>query len=156
VDEERDEFELALAKRLLASPLPTLGICRGMQILGVASGVQLIAHVPDVYGDAIAHRLDHPRRPIPHNIQLEPKSRLAAIMGDTAARVISWHHQAIKTVPDGWNVAATTADGLVEALEHSQHPWMVAVQWHPEMSPDVPGHQRLFQSLVAAAKTESS
>jgi putative glutamine amidotransferase len=58
VDEERDEFELALAKRLLANPVATLGICRGMQILGVASGVQLIAHVPDVYGDAIAHRLD--------------------------------------------------------------------------------------------------
>ncbi len=74
VDAERDAFELTLAKAALAKQIPVLGICRGMQMLGVASGAALIPHVPDVYGDAIAHRLDYPRRPTPHPLQLEANS----------------------------------------------------------------------------------
>lgn len=151
VDGERDEFELALAQMILTSEVPTLGICRGMQVLGVASGGELVAHVPEVYGEAIAHRLDHPRRPTPHPVQAEPASRLAQMVGAIAFDVVSWHHQALKAVPAGWTAAAYAADGLIEALEHRQHPWLMAVQWHPELSPESPVHQRLFQALVAAA-----
>jgi len=154
IDPERDEFELALAKGAIASTIPTLGICRGMQVLSVATGGALVPHVPDVYGETIAHRLDHPRRPIPHPVQVQPESRLAAIVGKTDISVVSWHHQAVKTVPDCWQIAAYAADGLVEALEHCQHPWMVAVQWHPELSPEDPVHQRLFEAFVQAAKGE--
>ncbi len=151
VDAERDTFELALAKAAIDSHIPVLGICRGMQILSVASGAELITHVPDVYGETIHHRLDHPRRPIGHAVQVSPTSRLATMLGESEIAVVSWHHQAIKTVPDGWTVTAQAADGLIEALEYRQHPWLFAVQWHPELSPDDPVHQRLFQALVAAA-----
>lgn len=151
VDAERDEFELTLAKAAIASQTPVLGICRGMQILSVASGASLIAHVPDVYGKTVNHRLDHPRRPIPHPVQVQPHSRLARMLGETDITVVSWHHQAIKAVPHGWTAIAQAEDGLVEALEHQFHPWMVAVQWHPELSPNDPVHQRLFQALVKAA-----
>jgi len=151
IDPERDEFELALAKSAIASAVPTLGICRGMQLLSVATGAVLVTHVPDVYGETVTHRLDHPRRPIPHAVQVQPESRLATIVGKTDLSVVSWHHQAVKTVPDRWRIAAHAADGLVEALEDCQHPWMVAVQWHPELSPEDPVHQRLFQALVQAA-----
>lgn len=152
VDGDRDQFELTLAKAALSATLPTLGICRGMQVLSVASGATLIPHVPDVYGDAIAHRLDHPRRPTPHPVQLETSSRLATIMGETEVMVESWHHQAVSSVPAGWYPAAYAADGLVEALERVDHPWMMAVQWHPELSPNHPAHQRIFQALVTAAQ----
>ncbi len=151
VDGDRDQFELTLATAALSAKLPTLGICRGMQILSVASGATLIPHVPEVYGDAIAHRLDHPRRPTPHPVQLEVGSRLARIMDTSEAIVESWHHQAVSAIPPGWQAAAYAADGLVEALERVDHPWMLAVQWHPELSPHHPAHQRIFQALVKAA-----
>jgi putative glutamine amidotransferase len=155
VDEERDQFELALAQLALTSSVPTLGICRGMQILGIASSAELVLHVPEVYGETIAHRLDHPRRPIHHLVQANPSSRLAAILGATEFEIVSWHHQALKAVPAGWQLVAQAADGLIEALEHQQHPWLVAVQWHPELSPEDPVQQRLFQAFVQASSQYS-
>lgn len=156
VDAERDDFELALAQMILKTQIPALGICRGMQVLSVASGAELIPHVPEVYGETIAHRLDHPRRPIPHPVQAQPNSRLAEILQAIEFEVVSWHHQAVKTVPLGWTPAAHAIDGLIEALEHQQHPWLVAVQWHPELSPESPVHQRLFQALITAASQKKS
>ncbi|HEY9884691.1 MAG TPA: gamma-glutamyl-gamma-aminobutyrate hydrolase family protein [Thermosynechococcaceae cyanobacterium] len=151
VDAERDAFEFALAKAALAKQIPVLGICRGMQMLSVASGAALIPHVPDVYGDAIAHRLDLPRRPTPHPLQLEANSRLAALMQAVHIDVMSWHHQAVKTLPSGWRVAAQATDGLLEAIECEHHPWAIGVQWHPELSPHDPAHQKLFRALILAA-----
>ena len=152
VDEERDSFELTLARQVLQRDLPVLGICRGMQVLSVATGASLVTHVPDVYGEQIAHRLDHPRRPTPHSAQVHPHTRLAQILQATQITVMSWHHQAIQSVPEGWLPAAQAADGVIEALEHQSHPWLMAVQWHPELSPQDPVHQRLFQGLVQAAQ----
>lgn len=152
VDPDRDEFELTLAKLALTREIPVLGICRGMQMLNVASGGDLIAHVPEVYGEEIEHRLDHPRRPTQHEVSIEPNSRLATILGTAEAEIVSWHHQAVQTFPSVWQVVAHASDGLVEALEHRQHPWMVALQWHPEMSSQDPAHQRLFQAFVEAAQ----
>jgi putative glutamine amidotransferase len=126
-----------------------------MQMLSVATGAMLVTHVPEEYGETVAHRLDHPRRPIPHDVQVEPESRLAQVAGKTAITVVSWHHQAVKKIPDCWRVVAYAADGLVEALEHQYHPWMLTVQWHPELSPEDPVHQRLFQGLVKAASKVS-
>lgn len=151
VDEERDSFELALARQALQKQIPVLGICRGLQILSVATGAQLVAHVPEVYGDQILHRLDHPRRPITHAAQVLPHTRLARILETTEITVMSWHHQAVRTVPEGWQLAAQAADGVIEALEHQHHPWLIAVQWHPELSPDAPVHRRLFQAFVQAS-----
>lgn len=151
VDADRDSFELDLAKAALTAAIPVLGICRGMQILSVASGAALIPHLPEVYGEQVIHRLDHPRRPIEHQVQVEAESRLAKILGAAEIPVVSWHHQAVQNVPVGWQVVATAADGLIEAMEYTQHPWMLALQWHPELSPNYPAHQRLFQNLIQAA-----
>jgi putative glutamine amidotransferase len=160
VDPDRDEFELALAKRALTTQIPILGICRGMQILNVATGGDLVPHVPDLYGDAIsstcpqgvAHRLDHPRRPTQHDVQVFSDSRLAQILGTEALTIVTWHHQAVRTFSTDWQLAAQAFDGLVEALEHQHHPWAIALQWHPEMSAQDPAHVRLFQALVEAAR----
>lgn len=156
VDDVRDTFELKLAKYLLTSQIPTLGICRGMQILAVASGAELLPHLPEIYGEQVVHRLDQPRRPIPHLVQAVPESRLALLLAaaefEAEFEIVSWHHQAIKALPDGWQIAATAADGLIEAMEYQPHPWMFAVQWHPELSPDDPVQQRLFRAFVSACK----
>jgi len=152
VDPDRDEFELALAKLALTSQIPILGICRGMQVLNVATGGDLVSHVPEVYGDAVAHRLDHPRRPTQHDVQVFSTSRLAQILGTETLTIVTWHHQAVRTFSTCWQLAAQASDGLIEALEHQHHPWAIALQWHPEMSAQDPAHLKLFQSLVEAAQ----
>lgn len=151
VDEDRDEFELALAKLAMSRKIPVLGICRGMQVLNVATGGDLVAHVPEVYGDHVTHRLDHPRRPFQHEVHIEPETQLANIIQDSTITVVSWHHQAVKNISPVWRVAAQADDGLIEAIEHQEHPWMLGVQWHPEMSLQFAPHPRLFQALVNAA-----
>ncbi|HLO48859.1 MAG TPA: gamma-glutamyl-gamma-aminobutyrate hydrolase family protein [Kamptonema sp.] len=151
VNAERDEFELALAKSAFSANIPILGICRGMQMLNIASGGDLIIHVPDAYGTNVFHRIDEPTSPVEHYIKLEPNSYLEKIMETTEIPVISWHHQAVGKVAPGWRIAATAPDGLVEAIEHESHPWMLAVQWHPEMSPKCSVNSRIFQAFVKAA-----
>ncbi|NER85330.1 MAG: gamma-glutamyl-gamma-aminobutyrate hydrolase family protein, partial [Leptolyngbya sp. SIO1D8] len=66
--------------------------------------------------------------------------------------VVSWHHQAIQTVPPDWRLAAQAPDGLIEAIEYLPHPWLLALQWHPEMS-IADGHQiKIFQAFIDAAQ----
>jgi putative glutamine amidotransferase len=153
VDAERDEFELALAEMVMAEGFPVLGICRGMQVLGVASGGNLVSHVPDHFGDDILHRLDNPRRPTAHTVAVTPQSRLAKVLKVTNTEVTSWHHQAVQSVSSGWSPVAYAPDGVIEAIEHRSHPWAIAVQWHPELSAHCPAQKALFHALVEAASS---
>ncbi|HTL89072.1 MAG TPA: gamma-glutamyl-gamma-aminobutyrate hydrolase family protein [Leptolyngbya sp.] len=152
VDHDRDIFEMTLVKLALMRDIPILGICRGMQILAVATGARLIQHVPDVYGTAIDHRLDHPRRPIPHDIEILPESRLFQLLGETHLKIVSWHHQSVAEVGSDWRLAARSSDGVIEAIEHLQHRFAIALQWHPELSMQDPAHQRLFRSFISACQ----
>lgn len=150
VDHERDQSELELTRHVLELEVPTLCICRGIQVLNVALGGTLIEHLPDEVGDAIAHRVP-PRNPTQHPISVEPGSRLADIIGQTEATTTSWHHQAIRRPAAGLEVVAHAPDGTIEAVEMPDHPWLVAVQWHPELTAaDDPGQQQLFDALVQA------
>ena len=157
LDEERDRFELDLARHVLHSEMPTLGICRGLQVLNLASGGdKLIPHVPDIFTD-IRHRLEPPdvqtrAQPTNHPVQVRPDSRLAAIVKVVQVPVVSWHHQAIKTCPPHWAIVAQAPDGLIEAIEHTRHPWMVALQWHPEMSIEDGYQLKVFQAFMSAAQ----
>ena len=156
VDQERDDFEFALAKRLIErADRPTLGICRGMQIINVASGGSLIQHIPAAMPNAIDHRQppDKPYGPIPHHATLTPSSHLAEVMESETVLTASWHHQAIERVAPGFQVVATASDGIIEAIELPSQPWLMAVQWHPELTAaeDV-AQQKLFDELVAQAK----
>lgn len=152
VDPQRDAFELTLARLVLNTDIPVLGICRGLEVLVVTSGGTLVSHIPDEYGEVVGHTRDHIHTS-EHRVQIMPESRLATMIGTTEATIVSWHHQAASTVPPGWRVTAYAADGLIEALEHEHHPWAIAVQWHPELSLNDPLQQRLFQALVKAARS---
>jgi len=155
VDPERDKFELALAEKVLQNSTPTLGICRGSQLLNVATGGKLIEDVPDEIGDSIPHRVDVGEAS-EHPVQIEQGSRLAEITGSNVVSVKSKHHQGMRTVPEVWRISAQAPDGVIEALEHKTHPWMLAVLWHPEISPEDPHHQRLFEALVEASSITNS
>ncbi len=146
---ERDEFELALARAAIALGAPTLAICRGLQIVNVARGGTLHGHLPDVVGDSVAHRASQ-LEAAAHSVRIAPASALAGVIdADRLASVPSWHHQAIDRVGDGVTPIAWAADGVIEALELTGMPALVAVQWHPEldMAPGGTG-KRLFEDLL--------
>lgn len=151
VNRERDRFELSLAKFALESDIPILGICRGLEILVVASGGKLVSHLPDEVGEKIMHRQTQ-SCPAEHNVHILPGTHLAQIMGAGETNVVSWHHQAASDIPNGWRLAATAADGVIEALEHQDHPWAFAIQWHPEISLNDTRQQRIFRTFVHTAQ----
>lgn len=154
VDAQRDALELALAKRIVELRAPTLAICRGMQVLNVALGGTLIEHLPAVVGEQVLHRAPL-REPTPHAVRVKAGSRLAAVAGATEFAPMSWHHQAIRQAAPGLEVVATAADGTIEAVELAGHPWLIAVQWHPELTAEKdPAQQRLFDALVKATQAK--
>jgi putative glutamine amidotransferase len=152
IDRGRDESELALVREALARGLPTLGICRGCQLVNVALGGTLIEHLPDEVGETVRHRGPQ-RSSVPHPVELVPGSRLASIVGREAAPPLSSHHQAIREVARGLEVVARAPDGTIEAVELRAQRFFVAVQWHPEESAhEDQDQQRLFDALVRAAR----
>jgi len=150
IDHERDAFELELAKKVFSLNLPVLGVCRGFQMLVIATGGNLITHIPEAPDSNIFHR-DENKNTIEHSVQITQNSRLAKIIGSNEAPVKSKHHQAVKTIGDEWQIVAHSSDGIIESIEHKKHPWMIAVLWHPELAPEDKRQQRLFKALVDAA-----
>jgi putative glutamine amidotransferase len=157
IDAERDESELALVQQLVARGTPALCICRGAQVANVALGGTLVEHLPDEVGEAVIHRAAPEAPAALHTVNVEPDSRLAEVMGQNEVRPVSWHHQAARDVAPDLRVVAQAADGTIEALEMPSHPWLIALQWHPEITAgDDPSQQRIFEALVAAAAVAQS
>ncbi len=151
VNQERDQFEIALTQRALDSGKPLFCICRGLQVLNVALGGTLLTHIPADIENAIAHR-QPPREPIQHSVEVEPNSQLAAVMQASQVNIASWHHQAIDTLASGLKVVAVASDGVIEAIEMPDKPHLLAVQWHPELTAEEDqSQQNLFKGLVDLA-----
>lgn len=151
VDQERDESELSLLHEIIArSEYPTLCICRGMQALNVSLGGTLYEHIPDIREDDI-HRAEDGGWTI-QGVMVDPDSFLAEVMESTYLATYSGHHQAIKELAPSVKIVATAPDEIIEAIEVPGHPWLVAIQWHPEMSAaEDPSQQRIFDQLVKTA-----
>jgi putative glutamine amidotransferase len=150
ISAERDGFEMKLARAALAvRDLPILCICRGMQLLNVALGGDLVAHIPDHFGDRVPHRRPE-RLPVEHDVRIDPTSRLGDILGATDLVVQSVHHQAVSRLGRGLRAVAWSPDGVIEAVESTDHGFLLALQWHPELGAlsDV-RQRRLFDELVA-------
>ncbi len=155
VDAERDATEIDYARRLVADGVPSLCICRGAQVLNVALGGSLVEHLPEEVGSAIPHRLPASEEPPRHEVEVEAGSHLAEVMGTLRPAPESRHHQAPRAVAETLRPVAWAADGTIEALEPlepGRHPWLLAVQWHPEATAEEDAsQQRLFDALVEAA-----
>ncbi len=144
VQEERDAFELALVRAAVGRGVPTLGICRGMQVLNVAYGGTVEQHLPDV----VRHE---GHRPVlgtfaDHEVRLVPGSLAARTAGSEVASVKSHHHQGIKEVGEGLAVTGrATDDQTIEAIEDPAHPFVLGVLWHPEEDEK----SRIIKTLVS-------
>jgi putative glutamine amidotransferase len=146
---ERDAFEIALARAAVERDLPTLAICRGLQVLNVARGGTLHGHLPDVVGEAVAHRRGQTEA-TSHPVRIARDTELARALGAAALpSVPSWHHQAIAQLGHGLEPIAWAEDGVIEAVALAAARRLTAVQWHPEldMAPGASG-RRLFEQLM--------
>jgi putative glutamine amidotransferase len=144
VDAARDGFELALARAAVARDLPLLGVCRGMQVLNVAYGGDLVQHL-DFGG---GHR-GEPGEWGGHDVVLVAGSLASRACGGARVGVTSWHHQALATVGNGLEVTGRAlADDLVEAVEDPRRRFVLGVQWHPEEDEA----DRVIAAFVAAAR----
>lgn len=153
VTPKRDAFELSLLKESLARELPILGICRGLQLINVAFGGTLIQDIPSVMERPIKHAQIIDRQEVVHEVLLEKESYLHNLWQLERLRVNSLHHQAIKKLGTGLSVAATSpADGIIEAIEHKDYPYLHALQWHPEsMAVHCSFMQTLFADFITVA-----
>jgi putative glutamine amidotransferase len=150
VDADRDDLELALAERVLDEGIPTLAICRGLQVVNTVLGGTLHPHLADAVESDVPHRAE-PKWSHTHVIDAEAGSLVAEVMGAEQVEPACWHHQAIARPGAGLAITAWSPDGVIEAVELAGHPWMIAVQWHPEMTAaDDQTQQRLFDGLVDA------
>lgn len=144
VQEERDAYELALVRAARERGMPTLGICRGMQVINVVYGGSVEQHLPDVLG--------HERhRAVPgvfsdHEVRLEPGSLAARAAGEEQSAVKSHHHQGVREVGSGLLATGRDAgDGSMEAVEDPKMSFFLGVLWHPEEDEN----SRVIEALVS-------
>ena len=143
---DRDAWELALVRAAIARDLPLLGICRGLQVLNVALGGTLVQHLPDVIG---SNRYSYGNATFTENpVITVPGTRIGGMLGDSLT-VKSYHHQAINHLAEGLTVSARGDDCIIQAVDIDGMSFGVAVQWHPEETPD---DLRLFTALIEAAQ----
>lgn len=151
---ERDRFELDLVRLAMARGLPILGVCRGMQILNVALGGTLWQDLGQRGLETLKHNQDAPRWYATHAVEVRPGTLLSGILGTTALRVNSFHHQAVRDPAPDLTVSAVAPDGVIEALEAPRAGFVLGVQWHPEamweMRDSVQG--ALFTAFIQAAR----
>ena len=152
LEPDRDEFEIALLHRALERDVPTLCICRGMQVMNVAFGGDLIQHLP-ADGRFMAHGVPSEAESLLHDVKLLAGSRIAEAAGAEVVSSSSHHHQGIERLGNGLVATGWTEDGLVEAIE-AETGWMIGAQWHPEDTADSdPAQQALLDTLVRRARS---
>ncbi|POA28216.1 MULTISPECIES: gamma-glutamyl-gamma-aminobutyrate hydrolase family protein [unclassified Pseudomonas] len=128
INPKADQFELDLIRQGSTNNLPILGICRGMQLINIAFGGELIQ---DIGSGLHSGTVDNSVM-VSHPVTLTVGSRLQSIYLNCEVMIRSGHHQAISRVGEGLTVTARAADGVVEAIEANEKNWIVGVQWHPE------------------------
>ncbi|GCE24024.1 gamma-glutamyl-gamma-aminobutyrate hydrolase family protein [Dictyobacter kobayashii] len=152
-DPALDKLELHLARWAYQEDMPTLGICRGMQLMNVARGGTLYQDLDTGYENGLQHANWHlPRNQTIHSVSIDPDSRMYQILGSDEVLVNSLHHQAVKKLGDGVAASGLAEDGIIELLELPERTFMLGTQCHPEeLYHDNPIWARLFRSFVEAS-----
>jgi putative glutamine amidotransferase len=145
IDPTRFNGERSLYKAIDPA-MPILGICYGCQFLNVVRGGSLCQHLPDVVGT-----FEHTGGATQLYV-VDDESKLASVAGVTEVEGKSYHHQAIKEVGAGLRVVAKAEDETIEAIEATDRPWLIGVQWHPERTLEDDATRRLFRGFVDAAR----
>jgi len=143
-------LKLKVLQAAASNNKPFLGICRGCQVMNVALGGTLYTHILDQLSGALEHSTENYLQ-LAHEVKIEVGTRIAEIFGEPILKVNSLHHQGLKDIAPSLRVAGHAPDGLVEAVELPNHPFGIAVQWHPEWLTDQESTRNLFRKFVEAA-----
>ena len=152
INYKRDTLERKLFDFALENKTPLIGVCRGMQMMNVASGGTLYGDIPIEIGTKVIHRNNGE---VFHEIVLCDTSTLIFPIETDTIMVNSWHHQGLKIIPNHLRVIARSFDGLPEAIvmDISIHPFMIAVQFHPErLGKDNVIHQKMRDNFFKEMK----
>ena len=129
---KRTEFEIKIFKEFMKKNKPILGICGGEQLINVSCGGDLIQDIKTENNNLINHEQLKPRDQTSHKIIIRKNTKLSNIVDEDAFFVNSAHHQSVKTLGKNLITSAVSNDNIIEAIEHTEHPWCLGVQWHPE------------------------
>lgn len=150
---ERDMFEIRLIKKISELKKPILGICRGLQILNVAFGGTLYQDIPTQIPSALQHQQHAAPHVGTHRIEIIENSLLKSILKNSSILTNSYHHQSVDQLAPGFKVTATSLDGVVEAIEKEGEPFVLGVEWHPEvMISSDQSMQDIFDYLVRTSQ----
>lgn len=146
----RVQADIHVARRVLSSKIPVLGICGGLQLINIAAGGKLIQHLDS----AADHKAPSYTQDAVHTVTIDGGTHLFAAFETAQLVVNSAHHQAVHPdhIGTGLRVAALAADGVIEALEGVDRRFLVGVQWHPERMADEGNQRRLFASFITACR----
>ena len=151
--EGRTLFETELLQGALKRGLPVLGVCGGMQLLAVVCGAKLFQDIVKEMPGAKNHEQTIDRSQPLHPIEVQEGTLLAECIGKGQLWVNSTHHQAVRATVANLRVSALAHDGVIEAVEATDYAFALGVQWHPELMIDtVPAHLGLYKVLVARAR----
>lgn len=149
---DRDIFELELFREAREQQKPILGICKGLQIITMATGGRLYQDIDtELEGIGCHKQSDTIRTEYIHSVILDKGSKLYELYATDKIQVNSYHHQAVKSIGEGMKITAKSVDGVIEAIE-SQDGMVIGVQWHPEhlvRKYDI--HGKVFEDLIKKA-----
>lgn len=153
---DRDAFEISMINLAHSLKKPILGICRGLQLINVAFGGTLYQDIGQQFPiKSLQHSQKAHKAAATHHVDIAPHSKLHSIFGTDSILTNSFHHQAVKDLAPGFMVSAKAKDGVVEGIEKMDSPFLLGVQWHPEMMIERhPFMKKLFEALVSAAQID--
>ena len=156
----RDAHEIALVRAAVASGVPVLAICRGVQVLNVAFGGSLVQDIPSTVSGSAVHYVASPPSAIAHEVWMTRDSLLWSLMRESAEggdtlQVNSRHHQAVAQTGEGLVVCGTAPDGVIEAIERPSGSFCLGVQWHPENFWRTGEFRSLFEAFTRAAELKA-
>lgn len=148
----RDEIELGCAQYALENEIPTLGICRGLQVMAITCKCPIIQDIGSQWQTPIKHKQQAPRWYPTHHVRIDQKSKLHKIYMADEILVNSFHHQSVHGSCNQFMAVGFSHDDIIEAMEHETHPFYIGVQWHPEnmavYNQAVSQQRQLFEGLV--------
>jgi putative glutamine amidotransferase len=149
---ERTRFEIELFKAVTKAKKPVLAICYGAQLVNVALGGKLYQDIGLQIPNPIQHGAARPGEKVYHDVDILEGTLLSRIMGTPRIRVRSAHHQSVKNPGKGLHLSAVSHDRVIEALEPRSKNFLLAIQWHPEKTPNDRYTKKLFKALVNASR----
>lgn len=129
----RWNYEKLLLAKALERKMPFIGICNGMQVMNVLMGGTLVQDIEEQLPNAISHKQPNPKNTPYHKVNINSDTLLSTIAGEQSEFVVnSTHHQAVGALGNNLVTSAVAPDGVIEAIELSDHPFAIGLQWHVE------------------------